>query len=508
MSSGSDTQLVRSSPGTNERRVSLFGAIGALGALTVLCAAWFTQAATNRVAPVSVVLASFALLSVCLVPFIRYRFNRSPITSVEPVITFSVIYFLIFGLGAMHAALNPSAYGRLIVDPLPGLLMALAGLPLLLLGYYALPARSLRRFAARFPDWDERRAVIAAGLLMLVGGVGLAQVFQSGNYFFVATTIAQPSSDDSVVGFIQGLFFVGLTIMAIVAFRSNHRAAIWAVIVISLVCVVVLLPTGRRYWLLYAGAAVAIPYHFYRRPISVKVIVVSLLAIVFVLYPVGQVYRVVSVPVLNSGPSQVPGVLQGVADDLSRMTPAGYVDFSLTSAFGRVNYALVLTRLEETYPQREPYLYGQTYLPAITILIPRSIWPDKPTFDFYNRFGRATGILNPSDTGTSVLYSSIGELYLNFGLIGLLVGMVLYGLLFKFLYSLVQIPEFRPSAVLLYSLVFLDLVRVEGPIGPTLPGNLRWFVVGLAVLFVCGALRRGRLSIGPSHNRTAAVSSS
>jgi O-antigen polysaccharide polymerase Wzy len=493
---GAGTQRVPPSASSNQRRTSLFGAIGTLGALALLCAAWITQAATNRVASVSVVLASFALLLVCLIPLIRYRFERNPIKSIEPTITFSMIYFLIFGLGAMHAALDPTAYGRLLVDPLPGLLMALAGLPLLLIGYYALPARSLQRAAALLPDWNERPAIVAAALLMLIGAIGLAQMFQSGSYFFLATATSQPSSDQSVIGFLQGLFFVGLTILAIVAFRSNRRALVWAVLVIALVCAVALLPTGRRYWLLYAAAAVVIPYHVYRRAIPVKAIVAALLALVFVLYPVGQLYRTASVSVLNSGPSQVPVLAQRVASDLSHMTPGEYLDFSLTSAFGRVNYALILTRLEETYPQREDYLYGQTYLPAVTSLIPRYFWQDKPPFDYYNQFGRSTGMLLPTDTGTTVLFSSVGELYLNFGPIGLVVGMLLYGLLFKSLYSVVQMSDRSPSAVLLYSLVFLDLVRVEGPLGPALPGDLRWFLVGIITLFVFGAVRGRRKDPG------------
>src|SRR5450759_2535319 len=489
LSTDPGARLVRSSVNSNQRRTSLFGAIATLGALALLFAAWITQAATNRVVSGSVVLASFALLLVCLIPLIRYRFQRSPTRSIEPTITFSLIYFLVFGLGAMHAALDPTAYGRLLADPLPGLLIALAGLPLLLIGYYALPAKSLQSVAARFPDWNDRPAIVAAGLLMLVGAAGLSQVFQSGRYFFLATTTSQPSSDQSVIGFLQGLFFVGLTILAIVAFKSNRRALVWAVVIIALACAVALLPTGRRYWLLYAAGAVVLPYHFYRRAIPVKMIVAALLALVFVLYPVGQLYRTASASVLNSGPSQVPGLVQSAASDLSKMTPGEYLDFSLTSAFGRVNYALILTRLEETYPQREDYLYGQTYLPAVTSLIPRYFWQDKPTFDYYNQFGRSTGILLPTDTGTTVLFSSVGELYLNFGPIGLVVGMLLYGLLFKSFYSVVEMSRRSPSAVLLYGLVFLDLVRVEGPLGPALPGDLRWFFVGVVTLFVCGAIR-------------------
>jgi len=449
-------------------------------------------AALSGVVPPGTAAAIGALMLVCSVPLLRHVARNNPIDSLEPLITFSLIYFLVFGLGALHASIDPLAYGSLFTDPLPGLLMALAGLPLLLLGYYWLPQGSVRKLASWFPEWNMGPAIGTAVVFLVIGAVALAQLFRPGTYFFYAA-ITQSTTDLSVTGFFQGFFFIGLTMLSIIAFSTGRKSLRLTVLVLAVAATIALLPTARRYWLLLIAVAVVVPYHFYRRPIPVKAIVGTILALVFLLYPIGQLYRNASLDALQSGPSEVPRVAISMANSLSQMSPGEYVSFSMRAAFYRVNYALVLTRMEQVYPDQQDYLYGKTYLPGVTSLIPRYFWPDKPSFDYYNEFGRATGFLPSWDTTTVIFYSSVGELYLNFGILGLVIGMLVYGVLFKALYATVGESGRSPSAVLLYSLVFLDLVRVEGPLGPALPADFRWFAVGLVTLMLLGAVRRRRV---------------
>jgi hypothetical protein len=74
-----------------------------------------------------------------------------------------------------------------------------------------------------------------------------------------------------------------------------------------------------------------------------------------------------------------------------------------------------------------PFQYGYTLSPLITSFIPRLIWPDKPAI--------ATGqILNSEfhlseDPDTYISPSHLGELYWNFGWVGVVIGMTLIGLL-------------------------------------------------------------------------------
>jgi hypothetical protein len=75
---------------------------------------------------------------------------------------------------------------------------------------------------------------------------------------------------------------------------------------------------------------------------------------------------------------------------------------------------------------RAEYANGETLWNAIVALIPRALWPDKP---FYAGSGglvtRFTGI--KFQQGTSVGIGQVLELYVNFGIAGVLVGYVLLG---------------------------------------------------------------------------------
>ena len=79
----------------------------------------------------------------------------------------------------------------------------------------------------------------------------------------------------------------------------------------------------------------------------------------------------------------------------------------------------------EAVPDRLDYLYGTSYLTWIVAPIPRAIWPDKPII----RIGRVLGyaIFGTADT-TGIPPGAVGELYLNFGWLGIPLGMLAFGL--------------------------------------------------------------------------------
>jgi len=76
----------------------------------------------------------------------------------------------------------------------------------------------------------------------------------------------------------------------------------------------------------------------------------------------------------------------------------------------------------DSVPSSRPYIWGLSYLSTLVIFIPRDLWPAKPSTAWeYMRGLHITE--NPN-----AAYSNIGELYLNFGPTGVIVGMYVWGM--------------------------------------------------------------------------------
>ncbi|MFW6122546.1 MAG: hypothetical protein ACOC80_16825 [Petrotogales bacterium] len=77
-------------------------------------------------------------------------------------------------------------------------------------------------------------------------------------------------------------------------------------------------------------------------------------------------------------------------------------------------------------------LWGTSYYRLLFIFMPREIWPDKPL-----HIGRQIPVLVTSSSGAGAQpVTLMGEMYLNFGYIGILVNMALIGIMCKFFYLL------------------------------------------------------------------------
>lgn len=79
------------------------------------------------------------------------------------------------------------------------------------------------------------------------------------------------------------------------------------------------------------------------------------------------------------------------------------------------------------YPDKQTILdyKGQSYLYNLTFLIPRTLWPDKPYPYAYYATSASLGYANPVLLTWTVQTSYFGELIANFGLKGIIIGIVI-----------------------------------------------------------------------------------
>jgi hypothetical protein len=407
----------------------------------------------------------------------------------QPSVGIALVTFLGYGLGALHARYGVVSTAHGPVDPLPGLVMGLIATICFSLGYLLPFGRNVdgAALARWWPAWSTRSAFAAGLFLIGVGAIATAYYFANGEYFAYSTSDLL-EQEFSTVSYFRELLFVGLTIAAISAYgRGGTRGMRRVTLAIAAISLAVLLPTGLRYYVLYVAAAVLLPRHFLRRRLKLWSVLVAMLLIVGIVYPIGEMYR-------RQYQSQAVGsqsfseATAGVMNELTTAGPGGYIDFTFGPALGRVDLATPLAALQTVVPNMIDYQWGASFLPALLLWIPRFIWTDKPFYQYDNLLGRAEGLINPNDFRTSIKYSYVGELFLDFGWAGVVLGMVLYGLLFRLLFQFTTRRQ-HPIGILIYSVSLVTLWTVESALGPQLGRIVRDLITALVVLWIFGAFR-------------------
>ena len=140
-----------------------------------------------------------------------------------------------------------------------------------------------------------------------------------------------------------------------------------------------------------------------------------------------------------------------------------------------------------------PFWGGETYLSLVGFAVPRFIWPSKPTKTLGQDFGHRYGYLDSWDTWTSINLPFLIEFYANFGEVGVLLGMVIVGVLYRLLDNDLNRAG-QPLQVTICSLVLLvPLLNVESDFSLVFGGL---FMNGVALWGLLVALsqlpRRGR----------------
>lgn len=100
-----------------------------------------------------------------------------------------------------------------------------------------------------------------------------------------------------------------------------------------------------------------------------------------------------------------------------------------------------------------PYRHGETIYNWIAAPIPRSLWPEKPLISA----GKPIGIKLFGLERSGVPPGAVAEMYWNFGLIGVVLGSLSLGWLFRRLHDLFAGRLARPGMAVIYSAVIIPL---------------------------------------------------
>lgn len=149
----------------------------------------------------------------------------------------------------------------------------------------------------------------------------------------------------------------------------------------------------------------------------------------------------------------------------------------------RVNHSSELGACITKTPSKIPYWWGHSFKPLLTAVFPRFLVPLKPTEDMGQEYGHRYAFLHPADNLTSFNLPMIAELYINFGLIGIIAGMFFLGFVYRVLYHIINYEGLSESVAVIAAIIFMGLMNIESNISLVF-GNVVEYIIVLYVIFL------------------------
>jgi hypothetical protein len=313
------------------------------------------------------------------------------------------------------------------------LYVALIGVLALYFGYFSGVSRVLVRGIRPLPSQWHHDTAIAYSIVLIVLGLALYAIYvqQSGGLSVQLqqlqgrSTGDQELADSSSAYFYFGLFlFIPAFVLLFVA-GMEQRVAVPLIGAGILVCILLIftVPRGDRLWMmLVMGPAIVLPYVRVRRRPSLAL---CLLALVFAFFIGITFLRNVRVQETRTQPVQ-DELLTVVTDPVST-----WKQFTLgpdTEMFA------VLAAMVQVVPSELPYHHGVTLTSMFSHWIPRGLWANKPIHAdavLFRYLFPDVWAVTKAGTAPSIF----GGFYVDSGYIGLIIGGLCAGVLFRCLYD-------------------------------------------------------------------------
>lgn len=133
---------------------------------------------------------------------------------------------------------------------------------------------------------------------------------------------------------------------------------------------------------------------------------------------------------------------------------------------------------------------GATYLTAFGVMVPRVLWKDKPATSLGNMVGHKYNLIADEDNITNISPTLMGEMYMNFEGVGILLGMLVLGILAGIIDAKAGGWFGRWFYVWSWP---SSLLGQEGVVAHLAPGFIKGFVAVAAVCVLLRAIVQGNM---------------
>ncbi|MFN2500505.1 MAG: hypothetical protein ABR530_00660 [Pyrinomonadaceae bacterium] len=371
----------------------------------------------------------------------------------------------------------------------------------LTVGYFLPFGRRLGSYVASFLPATEYRpsSFFIPGLILL--GIGVLNTILA---FWAGVFGYQLSAESNVYG---GLIFAStflrtqaIFLLVLTLFRQRTLNSMSIVIgaIVAVVSLAAILFAGSRGGIIQFFLTVFFAYMLSGRRVRLKQALIAGSALTIMML-VGMIYGTTFRSVkgseeAQSGEEYADNILR-TFDRIRTDDTAETLQVGFSSLTGRVDIvsavAVVVANHEQLKPYEEAYgLDNNIWTDTTTFLIPRVLWKDKPYAsdprkfgDLYFNYGQSSFAITP-----------VGDLLRNYGMPGVFFGMLIIGIIIRFLYRtlLEDQPIITWRATLYFMLI--TLLSYEGFYGTMIPILFRvafMSIIGIVIVqFLAGRLDR------------------
>lgn len=428
---------------------------------------------------------------------------------------FSILPAVVF-FGIPNRAIKAIIYDAGISFDLKIFVYIALGLAFFALGYYFFRSKNQSNFLNRFlkGEWNYRRMLMCVGVIFTTGLLMKALKILEGTYFhsnkFTSVSLNQFHEVINVVGQLE---MVALAIVFVYYFHlfkaGDSRYVLLRRIARGLFVFEFSMGflAGSKF-LTFVPIIIYLIVRHYILGMSYKSIMIGFL-VVLVLMPIINLYRVPDnfflgyldpnpPPVEEWSRDESPIKFKVISDNIIRLVrkknaklfeskqedaggffikTEGFTEFTVDAIAGRLGQFVVVSAI---ITRTADFLYGKNLVNFfISLGPPRFLWTNKPvTNGFGNEFGRAYDILAADDYTTSIGLTVLGDWYINFGLFGIILGMFILGIFFRFIFSSFIGNSPSLSGVVIYSVFWIFIIKgLEDSIAPVYAGLVRLFII-------------------------------
>lgn len=365
------------------------------------------------------VLLAVALVVISLVPTFVYLNSMSGFKDIPLMPMHGIFYAMSFGLPALSN--KTYWYFSFDLNVSYALKLTILGLVCLYVGYYLL--------GIFFKRNENKRSIYYPVNFEYRVGLKLFLLFSSFHVFPVLSKIPSLGQLSAPLGYLS------LGILASLFFSKRlSRNQSYVFYLCCFYIFSVYLGSGSLAPLVLMMIFLCVIYWNIRRRVPILLVSLSIVLLI-VLNPVKQNFRELTWYADNGNSSLLHKLGALSASVVSYYSDSRLSDLILddSSTINRLAHVPIFGVVLRSTPDHVEYWSGETYRTLFTSFIPRFLWPGKPEATIGQEFGHRYALIGEYDYWTSINLPWLIEFYINFGVSGIAVGMILVGVFFRFL---------------------------------------------------------------------------